>query len=350
MPATSMSIPTTTTSEARESNGDRIHIVDPNLRQGFAQLPRLVLRASMISDKAKIVYALLLDYAWQQGSCFPGQQRLARDLHTTERTIRRALEELRRCKLIDWKRRGLSQTNIYFILSLAENPNLASPEADRTILTAQQWTELSGQNRTPVSDKEDSDERHVDVNLRNSKGNASEAKGRTIAPQQSLQTEPYHTIQRQIAPAFSVSPHRRGQAGFAAIGQMLTQSVLVNQARAPVSSCRRPSVDPVSDQLASCIQDICNEFGDTQHLRSNLTQAQRLLRQSGLLEAAFVVRLYDARAITKDRRFSPAGGSHGVIKPMAYFWTVVRDQLALSGSRSVPDALDGPMEQGRGDE
>jgi hypothetical protein len=141
---------------AGEQQTGEIHIVDPMLRQGFAQLPRLVLRARGLSDKAKIVYALLLDYAWQQGSCFPGQQRLAQDLATTERTIRRALDELRRWKLIDWKRRGLSQTNIYYILALGDAFSSAPAEPDRTVLSDQEGTGLSAQNRTSASDKVDS--------------------------------------------------------------------------------------------------------------------------------------------------------------------------------------------------
>jgi hypothetical protein len=82
------------------STTDIIEIIDPNLRAGFAQVPRLVLRAKGLSNTAKLVYALLLDYAWQKGSCFPGQHQLAEDLDTTERTIRRALDELKQYGLI----------------------------------------------------------------------------------------------------------------------------------------------------------------------------------------------------------------------------------------------------------
>src|SRR4051812_29011549 len=120
---------------AHDQEQDIIRIVDPNLRLGFSQLPRAILRAQGLSDKAKIVYALLLDYAWQQGSCFPGQARLAEDLHTTERTIRRALDELKHFKLVAWKRRGFTRTNVYYILSLAGNPRLDLAFSDRTNLS-----------------------------------------------------------------------------------------------------------------------------------------------------------------------------------------------------------------------
>lgn len=101
-----------------------IEILDPTLRHGFAQIPRQVLRAPGLSRNAKCLYALLLDYAWQEGSCFPGQPRLAHDLGVSDRTIRTDLDELRVFGLIAWKRRGLSLTNVYQILSIADNPHL----------------------------------------------------------------------------------------------------------------------------------------------------------------------------------------------------------------------------------
>jgi hypothetical protein len=135
-----------------------IRIVDENLRQGFAQVPRPVLRAKGLSLKAKVVYVLLLDYAWQQGSCFPGHGRLADDLDVSVDTVQRALTELKRFGLIDWKRQGLNRPNIYYLLPLAENPrlmladsgnrNLRFPE---TAVLRRQETAASGSKDTQVT-------------------------------------------------------------------------------------------------------------------------------------------------------------------------------------------------------
>src|SRR4051794_39419836 len=136
---------------------ERIHIVDPNLRMGFAQVPRPILKAKGLSDKSKVLYALLLDYAWQDGSCFPGQERLATDLHTTVRTIQRCLDELKQVKLVSWTQRGLNQTNIYSILSLADSPILEIPDAtspDTTKMSLPDTTKMSGQDTTRMSHKE----------------------------------------------------------------------------------------------------------------------------------------------------------------------------------------------------
>ncbi len=101
-----------------ETNKETIEILDTTLKQGFSQIPRTVLRASNLSMQAKTLYALLLDYAWQKGSCFPGQNRLGKDLGVHRNTIQKYLLELRDFGLIKWDRRGFKQTNIYYILSL----------------------------------------------------------------------------------------------------------------------------------------------------------------------------------------------------------------------------------------
>ena len=101
-----------------------IHIVDENLSQGFAQVPRPVLRAKGLSIKAKIVYVALLDYAWQSGSCFPGQPKIAEDLDISVDSVQRALQELKQYQIIEWKQQGLNKPNIYYILRLSDCPKL----------------------------------------------------------------------------------------------------------------------------------------------------------------------------------------------------------------------------------
>lgn len=97
---------------------DKIEILDKTLKSGFAPTPRVVLRNPKLSRNSKTTYSLLLDYAWQTGSCFPGQQTLAKELGVSTRTIQRDLEELKAFGLIDWKQRGKNRTNIYYILPL----------------------------------------------------------------------------------------------------------------------------------------------------------------------------------------------------------------------------------------
>src|SRR5262245_32227947 len=61
---------------------------------GFVCLPRAVLRARGLSRDAKLLYALLRDYARQDGQCFPGTARLRADLGCGHNQLARALGEL----------------------------------------------------------------------------------------------------------------------------------------------------------------------------------------------------------------------------------------------------------------
>jgi hypothetical protein len=59
---------------------DTMLIEDVALPRGFVQLPKAVLYARHLSRDAKLLYAVLLGYAWQEQRCFPGYQRLCADL------------------------------------------------------------------------------------------------------------------------------------------------------------------------------------------------------------------------------------------------------------------------------
>jgi len=88
---------------------------DANLRNGFTQVSNVILRDPRLSANAKVLYILLLSYAWQDRECFPGQDTLADNMGCTRRTIIRTLVELKKFKLISWVKRGLGKSNTYYI-------------------------------------------------------------------------------------------------------------------------------------------------------------------------------------------------------------------------------------------
>ena len=47
-------------------------------RHGFTQVPNFILTKSDITVGAKLAYAMLLKYAWDNDACFPGQLTLAK--------------------------------------------------------------------------------------------------------------------------------------------------------------------------------------------------------------------------------------------------------------------------------
>lgn len=144
-----------------DNNNDKIQILDKTLSKGFTAIPRTILRDPSLSRNAKCLYALLLDYAWQTGSCFPGQQRLCEDLGISENTLRKDLNELKYRKLISWKQRGYSKTNIYYILEISpskievhEPQKSAGHDAqDSAVLDPQKTADIIEEDNRPSSNK-----------------------------------------------------------------------------------------------------------------------------------------------------------------------------------------------------
>jgi DNA-binding transcriptional MocR family regulator len=101
-----------------EQEPNTLVIEDPTLYHGFVQLPKLVLYARNLSRDAKLLYAVLLGYAWQEKRCFPGYQRLCDDLDASENMVRKCMRELEAAHLLSQRRRGQGRTNIYILHDL----------------------------------------------------------------------------------------------------------------------------------------------------------------------------------------------------------------------------------------
>jgi len=88
---------------------------DPVSANGFTQVPNVVLEDSRLSLGAKLCYAMLLRYAWQKESCFPGQEALAQALGISRRSVVTFLKELEASGYVKKVRRGLGRTNVYIL-------------------------------------------------------------------------------------------------------------------------------------------------------------------------------------------------------------------------------------------
>ena len=86
---------------------------DPATRYGFTQVPNFILVSKALSVGGKLAYAMLLKYAWSDNACFPGQQRLADDMGSGERSVRTYLKELEDAGFLEVTQRGLGKTNVY---------------------------------------------------------------------------------------------------------------------------------------------------------------------------------------------------------------------------------------------
>jgi predicted transcriptional regulator len=88
---------------------------DPVSAGGFTQVPNILLKAPTLSTTAKVVYSMLLSYAWNNDRVFPGQERMAHDMGSTKSTVNRGVLELQKAGWLDIERRGQGKTNLYVL-------------------------------------------------------------------------------------------------------------------------------------------------------------------------------------------------------------------------------------------
>ncbi|MDQ2944979.1 MAG: helix-turn-helix domain-containing protein [Acidobacteriota bacterium] len=317
---------------------DEIRIVDENLKGGFVQLPRLVLRAKNLSVKAKLIYGMLLDYAWHDDHVFPGQDRMADDLDVSLDSVQRALQELRVCHLIDYKRQGLNLPNIYFILSLGENPYLHSERNGsrklrfpETAKTTRPETANSGSNYTKSSIRK---EEYL-----------SDSQKRT----RSHQKESTQTVSQRITPPFDASLSGENAAddafvrtttGMESIGQNLQQrfaAIATEKAPSDLRQQGRPRRKPVSlsddeyESLIMTVKDYARKNSSAEELKSHITTACKIIEQSQCSYGTFYSACIEAGRRTEERRMK---GNLG--KPMAYWFTCLKTELGLLPPPSTP--------------
>jgi DNA-binding transcriptional regulator YhcF (GntR family) len=146
-------VPRNKRGEALEPN--TLIIEEETLRRGFTTAPNYILDDTRVSIAARFTYIILLSFAWQQGSCFPGQTRLAQKLGVSRQMANRYLAELKVKGFIDWQRRGLGKTNVYRILKLPKSEADVKPSLHQDVKPA------SHQHVKPVLHKEYSGEENA---------------------------------------------------------------------------------------------------------------------------------------------------------------------------------------------
>ncbi len=149
---------------ASEDNGaGTLAVANAALRGGFVLLPRTLLHAPGLSRDAKLLYAVLLSYAWQQGSCFPGAERLQHDLGCGKNQVTRYLQELEDAGLVSRRRRGQGKTTLYTLHDPPAPPPTLDGQAARrsTAASLGQGTRnpRTGEFRLPKSGNQDAPKR-----------------------------------------------------------------------------------------------------------------------------------------------------------------------------------------------
>jgi hypothetical protein len=131
-----------------------IIIEEPSLRHGFVVVPNFLFGLKMLSHGARLTYILLLKYAWQENSCFPGVQRLAEHLAVERKSVIRYTGELVTSGLISIERRGQGHTNIYHL-----NRWVAQQETPAAPLLLEDKTNSIAQGRSPIDGTSESPNR-----------------------------------------------------------------------------------------------------------------------------------------------------------------------------------------------
>src|SRR3984893_8885792 len=86
---------------------------DAVARGGFTQVPNFILRDGTLSLGAKVAYSMFLHFAWNNDSCFPGQDRLATHMGMSVSRVNEYIKEVEGAGLIEITRRGAGKTNLY---------------------------------------------------------------------------------------------------------------------------------------------------------------------------------------------------------------------------------------------
>lgn len=84
------------------------------MENGFTIVPNSIINAN-ISKESKLLYIVLLMFAFQKGQCFPSVNTLGIILSANERTIRRNLKKLKDEKLIKVEQRS-GKSSIYTLV------------------------------------------------------------------------------------------------------------------------------------------------------------------------------------------------------------------------------------------
>ncbi|MDQ2843760.1 MAG: helix-turn-helix domain-containing protein, partial [Acidobacteriota bacterium] len=207
----------------QQAERNTIIVEDEVLRAGFTQIPNLLLRREDISPGAKLTYMVLLSYAWQTDSCFPGHDRLATDMGVAKRSIVTYLQQLRDQGLIRIERRGLGQTNVYRLPKLSDS--VPDPRSAKFALQeVQKTTPLEVQNLQPNKDsvKEYPDRNKSNIRLTSRSKKVKQAD----SPPGSHASETDHDVQPEAPTEASPDHPELHQTGFIHVGALLPQIAL----------------------------------------------------------------------------------------------------------------------------
>lgn len=125
-----------------------IVVDEPALQKGFTVVPNYLFGLKNLSHGARLTYVLLLKYAWQEGSCFPGLETLAQLLEVERKSVIRYNQELVDRGLVTVERRGQGKTNVYHINRWG-HPPVPAPVVASLPIDIQTRSPIHGTSESP---------------------------------------------------------------------------------------------------------------------------------------------------------------------------------------------------------
>lgn len=291
-----------------------ILVMRDNRKYGFTAFSNAILTHPKLSRRAKLVYGILLFHARQQDHCWPSQETIAEEATMSVDTVQRGLKDLHdfdfsgmcaecsseeRCPLhkdglICWKQRGLNLTNLYCITPLYSTYDELEQEGNKNVVVEDQETKqapcvvASGKpQNTEIKGRKKPDESNLILNLSPLQKTTEDS---------NLYAESYY--QEDSKKAWEAWKESKGKR------------------------------DRLPDYATILITDLSNEWGDSAHLTSNLTQTANLFlyakEQLRYNEDQFNAILYMMRQRASKGRVSLVRGKSTRMK---YFFACLRNKL-----------------------
>ncbi len=336
-------------------------IEDQSLAYGFIQLPKQILWARNLSRDAKMLYAVLLGYAWQEERCFPGYGRLCADMGASDNFVRKCMRELQDARLLRQQRRGLGLTNLYTLTDLrradlrvdpahlksrtspgevqeANNPRTSSREvldpAWREVPDPA-WREVKVETVEQETDKQETEYSNIRKASTPNKSGSDESRSAQkaaisrIRPVNISDIQGRGDIPQELLPDANLTTQTNSSRDMSSTGGGMVRlgDALLQRRRG------RPSADEAEARrvIRQYVEDFGRELGD-QAPKSSVTRAINLMQEAGVSLGLFIGALQDAKKTTQKRsgniQKQGAGGLAQKNK-MAYFFSVLEDQLGL---------------------
>jgi hypothetical protein len=307
------------------------------LEAGHTSVPNLVLGhyAELGVSAGELVFMLLcLQHKWSKGNPHPSLGTIATKMGVSRRQVRTYASGLRTKHLLSVEERSdpvrgqLSSVYDFTpfldaVVRLATSHELP-PGKDSSEGAPRKKTSYPPRN-DPSGHKEDKEQEDEQSS------NSAKSYPERIGSEEMLQPKP-------------VTRHAYREAGRSAVPRRGGTSSLAEMMAARLATKRAPAVDTVEvppgatqlhnepGYLASIVEQVSQEIGDTADIGSNVARSRRLMARYDLEEAGFAVVILRAQALLRERS---RNGRRPVRRPGAYLFRIIEDLLLESRARKA---------------